>query len=134
MKRFLLKTSLWILLLPIALTFVGAASNQAVLIANHDKFPVMVNDAKAAEMLQNKEESAGAQHFVYDSHIPDGMLDDVHEIMTPQTHLNALADIFDLHEAIYSVGDLLLELGGWLGIFAPYVWFFEAVRKLNAGM
>ena len=48
-KALLQKTALWILLAPIAITFVGVASNQAVLIANHDKFPVMVNSTKLTE-------------------------------------------------------------------------------------
>ena len=52
MRKFLkiLRSSfLWILLAPFAVQGIGAASNQAVLIANHDKFPVMVNAVKLDE-------------------------------------------------------------------------------------
>ncbi len=114
MRRFLRETYLWVLLLPFALQFVGAASNQAVLIANHDKFPVMVNDT-VRDIMQ-----------------PDanGLIDKEHCVMTAQTHLNFLADIFDFHTAWVSIGDLLLDLGAWLGTFCPFVWGFAVIRKL----
>ena len=51
--------------------------------------------------------------------------------MTKDTHLNYLADIFDLHDGIYSIGDFLLMLGGWLMTFAPFVWAFEVVNRLR---
>src|ERR1700675_4283495 len=54
MMHFLRKTSLWILLLPAALGGIGAASNQLVLIANHDRFPVMINSA-ASELVSLKQ-------------------------------------------------------------------------------
>ena len=57
------------------------------------------------------------------------MLDDVHCVMTHKTHLNALADIFDLG-TIYSIGDFGLILGGWLWSFAPFVFVFDVTRKL----
>ena len=59
------------------------------------------------------------------------MIDDVHCVMTPDTHLNALADIFDFHSATYSVGDGLLILGEWLQSFMPFVWMFAVVDKLR---
>ena len=46
MFKFLRKTALWIVALPLLCFILGAASNQAVPIANHDKFPVMWNDYK----------------------------------------------------------------------------------------
>jgi hypothetical protein len=113
MKRFLRVTMLWILLLPGALFFLGAASNQAVLIANHDKFPVLLN--------QQKTDKASADGY--------GLIDDTHCLMTRQTHLNALADIFDFKEAIYSIGDLMMELAGWLS-FLPFVWLALVINKL----
>lgn len=117
MKRianFLRVTSLWLLLLPGLIYFTGAASNQLVLIANHDTFPVLVNDKRAASVS------------------PDGMLDGVHCLMTKRTHLNALADIFDFHVATYSIGDLLLEAGDWLWTFAPFMWLGLVIRRLTA--
>lgn len=115
LRRFLRQTHLWILLLPIALIFLGAASNQLVLIANHDTFPVMVNPVHILSFV--------------DVIPPDGMLDRVHCIMTAHTHLNLLADIFDLG-SIQSVGDILLEFGSFLWSFAPYVWGFTVLKDL----
>ena len=111
-------TFLWILLLPYFFTFVGAASNQAVLIANGDKFPVLLNIVKQHE---------------YDVDA-NGFLDATHCLMTKNTHLNALEDIFDFHTDIYSVGDLLLETGDWLGSFCTFVWGAFAIAKLHKGM
>ena len=98
----------------------GAASNQVVLYSNHDRFPVSINLVKAHEMAPEAIE------------LPDGivMLDDVHCLMTPKTHLNLLADVFDFHHH-ESIGDLSLDLGGWMWTFAPFVWGAAVTRKLN---
>lgn len=112
--RFVRETMLWIILLPACVTFVGAASNQAVLIANGDKFPVLINDVKQAQAEVT----------------PSGMIDDTHCLMTRQTHLNALADIFDLGN-IYSIGDMLIEFGRWLGTFSFFVWIALVTRRLH---
>ena len=58
------------------------------------------------------------------------MIDEVHCVMTSKTHLNFLADIFDMHDAIYSIGDFLLMLGEWFSVFAPFVFVFDVTRKL----
>ena len=128
-------TFLWILLLPVAFIFVGAASNQVVLIANHDKFPVMLNATKLNKFLVRSSETDESQHktvqhFGYFSAVSDGMIDDVHCVMTSETHLNFLADIFDLG-SIYSIGDGLLELGEWLGGFCQFVWLAIVILKLR---
>jgi hypothetical protein len=132
MFNFLRKTSLYILAIPVLFTFLGAASNQVVLIANHDTFPVMLNDKKVASMTGpnesveikfNSPNPAFEQNDVV-------MLDDVHCIMSHKTHLNALADVFDLKDGIYSIGDFLLMLGEWFGVFAPFVFVFDTTRKL----
>jgi hypothetical protein len=133
MWSFLRKTSLYILAIPVLFTVLGAASNQVVLIANHDTFPVLVNDKKLAEMTEPKDEP---KEIRFNKPMPayeEGdtvMLDDVHCNMTNKTHLNALADIFDMHDAIYSIGDFLLMLGEWVGTFSPFVFVFDVVRKL----
>ena len=133
MFNFLRKTSLYILAVPVLFTLLGAASNQVVLIANHDTFPVMVNDKKLQEMTEPEEKPTGIQFakpmpaFAADDAV---YLDDVHVAMTSHTHLNALADIFDMKDAIYSIGDFLLMLGEWLWVFAPFVFIFDATRKL----
>src|ERR1700688_1913763 len=135
MMNFLRKTSLWILLLPAAIGGVGAASNQLVLIANHDRFPVMINSAESQiltlnqfiayeqaverasdpeEKQKSREAAAKAAEEIKIMHETE-MLDERHCIMTSETHLNALADIFDFHDGTYSVGDGLLCLSEWLG-------------------
>jgi uncharacterized protein DUF5317 len=133
MRRFVLTTYLWVLLLPLGCTFVGAASNQIVLIANHDTFPVMMN-ASDLKKFTAEVHAAQENEEIDPSTIPDidnGMLDNSHCIMTPYTHLNFLADIFDFKTAYFSVGDGLLEVGDWLWSFCPFVWLVLVVRKLS---
>ena len=134
MLKFLRKTSLYILAIPVLTFMLGLASNQVVLIANHDTFPVMVNGRKLAQF----EAAAAAKEPDFrfrpmPARVENGavMLDDIHCNMTKDTHLNALADIFDLKTAIYSVGDALLELGTWMWVFAPFLFVFDTARKLK---
>ena len=122
MFKFLRKTSLYLLAAPLLVTFLGIASNQVVLIANHDKFPVMLNQQKI--QVFTKEQPAEVSDNVV-------MLDNVHCVMTSDTHLNFLADVFDLGD-IYSIGDFLLMLGGWAFSFAPFLFVFDVIRKLKA--
>jgi hypothetical protein len=130
--KFFSKTLLYIVALPVLLIVLGAASNQAVLIANHDKFPVMVNDAKLAEfrhvdpVVEMFRRALGLQQ----QQLPPDMIDDVHCIMTSKTHLNAMADIFDLGGGIYSIGDFGIILGETLGPLANLGWVILVVRKL----
>ena len=116
---FFRKTFLWLLLLPYAGIYLGAASNQLVLWANNDTFPVKVNAVKMAKMVDAT------------SSLPDGtvMLDDIHCLMTSKTHLNILADNWDFHDGIESIGDLLIEWGYWLTGFCPFIWIFVMIRK-----
>jgi len=138
MLNFLRKTSLYILAVPLLFTALGIASNQAVLQANHDSFPVLINERKLAKYLaeDNAEQKKDDPSTWLFRPIPvrttdDAVfLDNVHVVMTKDTHLNALADVFDLGN-IYSVGDFSLMLGDWLWAFAPFVFGFDAVRKLN---
>ena len=120
--RFFRVTALWILLLPIAANYTGAASNQLVLWANNDTFPVKINPVKLIK-------------FVGDDTVtlPDGkiMIDEVHCVMTSKTHLNLLADNWDFHQSIESVGDLLLEFSEWLQSFCPFVWGAVVIIKLK---
>ena len=126
---FLRKTSLYLLAVPALCFFLGAASNQAVLIANHDRFPAMLNDTKAA-IFADKLNSEEIPPLIYHSIVKDGMIDEVHCVMTPQTHLNILAEVFDFG-SIYSVGDFLLILADWLWAFMPFLFVFDVVRKLK---
>jgi|FreactTroBogLake_1042271.scaffolds.fasta_scaffold32245_1 hypothetical protein len=133
MFNFLKKTSLYILAIPVLFTFLGAASNQLVLIANHDTFPVMVNDRKLADMADHDKKSVEIkfnQPNPAEKQDDTVYLDDVHVEMTSHTHLNFLADVFDLKDGIYSIGDFLLMLGEWLSAFAPFLFVFDTTRKL----
>ena len=118
--KLLRSSCLWLLLAPYAIWGLGMASNQAVLMANHDTFPVMVNPVKLAEFLPKNMPIAVGQ---------SQMIDSIHETMTTDTHLNALADIFEFG-SIYSVGDFGIMLGNWLNTFAPFVWGFAVIKKL----
>lgn len=135
MFQFLRKTALWIILVPATVWVAGMLSNQLVLNANHDTFPVEVNTLKEKVMVAKYTAAYRemAEEYGIDPTLPAGMIDDTHCIMTKYTHLNFLADVFDLHgDGIYSVGDFMLSLGEWLWVFAPFVWVFEAVRRLRA--
>lgn len=121
--RLLRNTALWILLLPYAFTFIGAASNQLVLNANGDTFPVRVNAAKANKFMATDEVIILNNGTI--------MLDETHCLMTSDTHLNWLADIFDFHDSIESVGDMLLDFGSWLHTFTPYVWIAVVCGRLR---
>ena len=135
MFKFLRKTSLYILAIPVLLFGLGAASNQVVLQANNDRFPVLINETKVREFNSEKVELGPMSITVVKPANVDSdgvvMIDDTHCVMTSKTHLNFLADVFDLG-SIYSIGDFLLMLGGWLFRFAPFVFLFDVVRKLSA--
>ena len=140
MFKFLRKTSLYLLAIPVLSIGIGTASNQLVLFANNDKFPVMWNAYKVAQydlmlhkVAASKDKDAAEQAgFDIVALEEDGFIDDTHCVMTPDTHLNLLGDIVDLKDATYSVGDGLIELGEWLGSFSLFLFLFDVVRKLNA--
>lgn len=111
--KFFTKTVVWLVALPYALILLGAASNQLVLIANGGKFPVLLNEIVAARFSA------------------DGMIDKEHCVMTNQTRLNALADIFNFGD-IESVGDLSIDLGAFLQPFTFGAWLAVVIRKLNS--
>lgn len=138
MFEFLRKMALWVLLCPLALNVLGTASNQAVLYANNDKFPVMWNDYKVTEYaLRLKKAAASDDENVAakaaldtEALIDEGFIDDTHCIMTSKTHFNLLADIIDLNTETISIGDVLLRLSEYLWMFAPCVWGTILIRKL----
>ena len=133
-RHFLCSSFLWILLAPYIVTGLGAASNQAVLIANHDKFPVMVNAVKLDEYTGEPKIDivtvlTGKPSAEKPKPTDAAYIDDVHIVMTDQTHLNFLADVFDMHEAIYSIGDFGLMLGEWMQSFCPMVFLALVFKK-----
>ena len=143
----------YLIAIPLLLTFMGAASNQAVLIANGDTFPVMVNPvAKAAhcrstEMadiikaitqvapptIVEKPKALRAQPAPIACGAGGEYLDDVHVVMNSQSRLKFMADVFDMHDGIYSIGDFALILGDWIWSWSVFAWLVLAVRKLIEG-
>lgn len=111
------RLKLWIVAIPLLLILLGVASNQAVIIANHDKFPVMFNGLNGSGIAIGQL-------------LPD---DPIHCMMGPSTHLNFLADIFDFHDGLYSIGDGLLYTGLWLWKYAPAVWIFTLCSLVLKG-
>lgn len=107
---FLRSSLLWILLLPYAFVGLGAASNQLVLIANHNTFPVLMRDSLSGHALPDEEG---------------------HVLMGPGTHLNALGDVFDFHDGWMSIGDMLLETGYWMNSFCPFIYVALVTIKLS---
>ena len=137
MFKFLRRTSLYLLAIPALFFGLGIVSNQSVLIANHDTFPVRWNDYKVNEYLHDLERESQskdknvAQHAEFEiTALENGFLDDTHVLMSDKTHLNALADTFALDDTSYSIGDALLYLGEWLFGLAPFVWGWDVTRKL----
>lgn len=107
LMRTMRKAVLGILLLPYAVFGVGAISNQAVLIANHSKFPVRVTDA----WLAARGEAV----------LPSEAIDTVHSRMSEEDSLKFLADIFVWGPRILSVGDALMVAGSWLSQYSPII-------------
>lgn len=151
------KLPYWYLIaIPLFATLLGAASNQAVLIANGDRFPVLYNNEKIHASCQTPEPNAGKDFLTAllgggrlksvpsilepqpapKMADPDlcrnggKFLDDTHVIMDKDSHLKILSDIFDMHEATYSVGDGLLEFGSWMWDWSGLAWLVLIVRKL----
>ena len=131
MLKFLRRTFLYLLAIPLLFTLLGVISNQVVLAANNDTFPVRLNQVKLKEFTEGTNPLTG-DSIDTKAVLADGtvMIDDTHCLMTSRTHLNLLADTFDFHDAIYSIGDFSLELGDWLWSFAIFVWMAAVIRKL----
>jgi hypothetical protein len=100
---------LWVLLLPTAVSYVGEYSNQLVLWANHDTFPVYMRSSAAIKLLPDEQG---------------------HVLMSSETHLNILADVFDVGDGWESIGDKFLATGAWLHIFCPYMYILLVTRQL----
>jgi hypothetical protein len=140
MFKFFRRTCLYILIIPVLFTFLGALSNQIVLQANHDTFPVMISNAKLFEhkhALAKIAESDSDADAVEKAtlrlvELDHGFLDDTHIVMTDKTHFNFLADVFDFrHEGIESIGDLLLKLGEFTWTYVPFIFVFAVIGKLK---
>src|ERR1035437_212492 len=126
MFKFLRRTALWIVAVPLLCWTLGLASNQAVLVANHDCFPVMWNEAKvnlyryhAQKTVETGGEDAEDASIKL-ALLEHGYLDDTHILMTKDTKLNYLADWIDLRNT-YSIGDFLLYAGSTGMEYSPII-------------
>lgn len=137
----------YLIAVPVLLVLSGVASNQAVLVANWGKFPVMMNErqvqlqAKMQEQMDQADQkqanddpfssfntSVDTDKIVLDSQ--SQFLDDVHSIMGHNSRLKFMADIFNMGQFICSIGDLLLWLGEWLGSYSFIMWLGLILRRL----
>jgi hypothetical protein len=134
MFKLLRKSLLYIVLAPYLVIGLGMASNQLVLNANNDTFPVRLNPIKAFDWSNKGKLLRVIPPDMFPKY-PKGAVfinDNLHVMMTPDTHLNWLADIFDFHNSVISIGDMLLDFGEWLNGFAFYLWAGALLRKLFA--
>lgn len=142
MFKFLKKTALWIIAVPVLAGMLGSGMNQAVLVANHDRFPVMWSDARCFEhavkldkdfmtAMEAGDVDAAMEAQVRKAEFQNGFLDDEHVLMTSKTHLNWLADWIQFRgDGTYSPGDLVLHVGeAGMEIMWP-VWFTVALMSL----
>ena len=90
-----------LLAIPFAIDKLGALLNQLVIAANHGLFPVLIANCNIH---------------------PDEF--DIHTCMIAGSHLNFLADWINLHDGIYSPGDLLLTIAD--AIQTPCFWLWMA--------
>src|ERR1700679_1871156 len=129
-----------LILVPLLILGLGIFSNQLVLFANHDRFPVMLNQTKLSRFVEKEDKPT--LPFGFDSRIryeesattpidlgPEGMIDLVHCVMVPDSRLKPLADVWDLGSTIFSVGDFMIMLGSWLLNFTPIMWLALILRK-----
>ena len=157
----LFKIPYWYLIaIPLLSIGLGTVSNQVVLWDNFDKFPVMYNAEKIHESCTPKEASdklatdiikaltgqgAGTPGKTNNLHLqlsaPDPnicanggvFLDDIHVIMTKDSKLKALADIWDFHDMTYSIGDFMLMFADWMLGWSVIAWLALVIRKLIEG-
>jgi len=133
MRALLRSTAIWILLLPYAVYFTGAALNQLAMNANGDLMPVRINVVKAIEWfgtpVEFGEPAPDKEHHII--LLPDGtaQLDGRHCLMTSRTHFNWVSDIFDFHSEIDSIGDLLLSLSEFLKSFCWFGWICVVAER-----
>ena len=143
----------WLIALPLLSIALGTLSNQVVLWANFDKFPVMYNDEKIHQSCQVKTaDPANSLIAILTGHaapkkdVPSifapmpakdldmcenggQFLDDTHVIMSKESKLKWMSDIWDFHDVTYSIGDFLIMLGEWIFSWAPLAWLVLVLRK-----
>lgn len=122
----------YLIVIPALLYGLGIASNQAVLISNHEKFPVMMNAVMIAKDCDSSDYKPEELEPIPEVACIKGgeMIDLKHSIMGPNSHLKVLSDIFLVGGRSLSIGDMLLDLGEWLFRFSSVLWLALTVRKL----
>lgn len=162
MFKWMTKIPYWYLIaIPLLSIGLGCVSNQAVLWTNFDKFPVMYNDEKIHQSCQTVDKTAAGNSLieiltgnraptVKPKNVPDifapapakdadlcqngGLfLDDTHVIMTKDSKLKWLADVWDMHDVTYSIGDFFLMFADWMFGWAPLAWLVLVIRKFIEG-
>lgn len=94
------------LAVPMFIFIAGLASNQLVMIANGGQMPVLFPSGTC----------------------PDLSEDAIHTCMTAASHLKFLADIFNMHAYIESIGDVLLDVGSYLMGPAFFTWCILMIK------
>lgn len=126
----------YLLAVPVLLFALGAASNQLCLVANHGTFPVQANKIMIAEKCIDPEDAkdlpAKYQGVPCQTDGKGGQYLDKrgHVIMSKDTHLNLLGDIFGLGDGIYSIGDFMIGLGQVGLSYTPIAWLALVLRRL----
>ena len=140
----------WLIAIPVLAYSLGTVSNQAVEWANGNKFPVFYNNEKIHESCQTPD-SKDDKNFIsimlgqkIDARAPTSapasvdtdlcqnggkFLDDEHVIMSKDSHLKILSDIFDFSAHTYSIGDFLIYFGEWMWKWAGIAWIVLLIRK-----
>jgi hypothetical protein len=103
--KFLRVSLLGLLILPFGLKYGGILSNQACLWANHGYMPVYVN-----EFYQRQ------------SGWYEGSSDGLHTILTKESHLIFLSDIWRKGNIYESIGDILMDTGDEIWPFCFAIW------------
>ena len=133
----------YLLAVPVLALCLGHISNQAVMLANHEAFPVMVN-AKDEKLIHDRQVqerlaeifvaiSAGSQGPFVDPRIPqalDNYIDRQHVVMDGSSHLKLLADWIDWGEGVYSPGDVLILTGLYTLPSGLFGWIVLLLRRL----
>jgi hypothetical protein len=152
------KVPYWYLIaIPLLCVGLGILSNQIVLWVNFDKFPVMYNNEKIHQSCQTPDPSETDLISILIGHkapaatkpadvvnsIPakdsdlcqngGKFLDDTHVIMSRDSKLKWLSDVWDLNDATYSIGDLAIMSGEWILRWAQFAWLVLVLRKLVEG-
>ena len=129
----------FLIIVPLLLIFCGSASNQAVLVANWGKFPVMLNEYQVNKIYAVRHDMEDAGFSALNSSVRlnkpqidknDQFIDGVHSIMGHNSRLKFLADWINLQTMIASPGDMLIFLGSWLFAFTPFIWIALILRDV----